>query len=485
MKHTKASVISSLFWRLMERGGSQGIQFIVQIILARLLLPEDYGVIAIVTIFIALSNTFVQSGFNTALIQKKDADKTDFSSVFYVSMSITAVLYAILFVTSPLIAKFYNMPELTAVLRVLAVSLFFGAYNSIQIAYISRNMMFKMLFFSSLGAFIVSGIAGVVAAYRGYGVWALVTYQLTSQVAVTVILWFIVKWRPAPLFSFKRVKELFSFGWKILVSSLLNTLYLEVRSLIIGKIYTPAMLGFYNRGKQFPSLIVDNIDGSIQSVMLPALSAHQNDALRVKEMVRRSVMTSSFIVFPLMAGLAVVAEPVIRIVLTDKWLPAVPFMQIFCITYALRPIHTANLQAINALGRSDIFLKLEIIKKIIGIVILLISIPFGIYAIALGVLINGIISAFVNAYPSKTLFDYSYAEQLKDLLPASLLSVFMGAAVFMLGMLKLSVWLTLTIQVASGVLLYFGASTLYKIDSFLYLTQTFREILSGRRGRDS
>ncbi|MGB4044287.1 MAG: lipopolysaccharide biosynthesis protein [Thermacetogeniaceae bacterium] len=477
----KSTVLSSLFWKLMERGGTQGIQFIVQIVLARLLLPEDFGLIAIVTIFILLANVFVQSGFNTALIQKKDADDEDFSSVFYLSLFVAGLLYVVLFLTSPFISVFYRSPQLILILRVLSVTLFFGAFNSIQNAYVARNMMFKKLFFSSLGAIIISGTVGIATAYLGWGVWALVAQQLTNQLAVTLILWFTVKWRPKLLFSIEKVKVLFSFGWKLLASSLINTLYMEIRSLIIGKIYIPAMLGFYDRGQQIPKVIVSNIDGAIQSVMLPALASQQDDKKRVKAMMRRAIMTSSFIMFPMMVGLAVVAEPVVKIILTDKWLPAVPFLQIFCASYSLWPIHTANLQAINALGRSDIFLKLEIIKKVIGIIILGVSIPFGIYAIAWGVLISGVISTFINAYPNLKLLNYSYIEQWKDIMPSLGISLVMGAVVYTLNFLNIAVWQILMLQVFVGVVIYIGLAKVFKVESFGYLVKTTREIIEGRK----
>ena len=255
-QHTKSKVLSSLFWKLMERGGTQGIQFIVQIVLARLLLPEDYGMIALITIFITIANVFVQSGFNTALIQKKDADEVDFSSVFYLSLFVAGLLYIILFFTAPFIANFYEEPQLISVLRILALTLFFGAFNSIQNAIVARKMVFKKLFFSSLGAVVISGIVGIITAYAGFGVWALVFQQLLNQVSITLILWFTVKWRPKLVFSFESIKSLFSYGWKLLVAALLNTLYMDIRSLIIGKIYSPAMLGYYNRGEQFPKFIV-------------------------------------------------------------------------------------------------------------------------------------------------------------------------------------------------------------------------------------
>lgn len=481
-ENTKLKVLSSLFWKLMERGGTQGVGFIVSILLARLLLPEEYGLIALVSIFVSLAGVFVQSGFNTALIQKKDADEVDFSSVFYLSLFVAGILYIVLFFTAPFIADFYRELQLIPVIRVLSITLFLGAFNSIQNAYVSKNMMFKKLFFSSLGAILVSGTVGVIAAYMGYGVWALVMQQLVNQFMVTIILWFKVRWRPQLIFSLKRVKVLFSYGWKLLASALLNTLYMDIRTLIIGRIYSPSTLGFYNRGEQFPKLIVTNIDGSIQSVMLPTLSAHQDDRVRVKDMVRRSIVTSSFIMLPMMVGLAVVAEPLVKILLTDKWLPSVPFLQIFCASYALMPIHTANLQAINALGRSDIFLKLEVIKKVIGLIILGISIPFGIYAMAWGALLSGIISTFINAYPNLKLLNYSYIEQWKDIMPSLLIALVMGAVVYSFNYLNISVGLILVLQVVVGAIVYVGLAKVFKLESFDYLIATIREIAKSRKG---
>jgi len=480
-QNDKRKVITSLFWKLMERGGVQGINFLVQIILGRLLLPEDFGAIAIVTVFITLSNVFVQSGLNTALIQKRDSDDIDFSSVFYLSTFLAAVLYMLLFIFSPFIADYYSSPQLTNVLRVLAITLFFGAFNSIQNAYVARNMMFKLLFFSTLGSIIISGIVGIIAAYSGLGVWSLVLQQITQKLSVSIILWFTVKWRPQLKFSLSRVKVLFSFGWKLLASSLLNNLYIDIRTLIVGRLYASSMLGFYNRGEQFPKLIVTNIDGAIQSVMLPALSDEQDNKKRVKEMVRRAIVTSSFLVFPMMVGLAVVAEPMIKIVLTDKWLPAAPFLQIFCASYALIPIHTANLQAINALGRSDVFLKLEIIKKVIGILILAISINFGIYAMAWGMVLSGAISSFINAYPNKKLLNYSYLEQWKDIIPSLLISLLMGLTVYVLNFLSIAEFLKLFVQIVVGVVVYILLAKLFKIECFNYLVNTAKDILGRKK----
>jgi len=292
---------------------------------------------------------------------------------------------------------------------------------------------------------------------------------------------FTVKWRPRLTFSFQRVKKLFSFGWKLLVSSLLNTLYVDIRTLIIGRFYTPSVLGYYNRGQQFPRVIVSNINGSIQSVMLPTLSAHQDDTKRVKEMMRRAIKTSSFMIFPMMIGMVVVAEPLVKIVLTDKWLPAVPFLQIFCVSYALMPIQTANLQAINALGRSDIFLRLEVIKKIIGLIILGISLQFGVYAIALGQVISGIISTFINTYPNKELLYYSYKEQWIDIKPSLLLSIVMGSIVYSFNFLYFAAWKILFLQVAVGAIIYIGLSKILRVENFNYLINTIKEFVNLRK----
>ena len=477
----KNIVIMNLFWKFIERMGVQGIQFIVQIVLARILLPQDYGLISLVTIFIAIANVFVQSGFNTALIQKKDADEVDFSSVFYLSLGVATIIYIIIFVGSPLVSVFYNEPELTKILRVLAITLFFGAFNSIQNAVVAKRMQFKKLFFSSLGASLISGIIGIILAYLEFGVWALVFQQIFSQVSITIILWFTVKWRPMIVFSIERVKGLFNYGSKILASSLIDTIYMNLRSLVIGKIYTREVLGIYNRGEQFPQVIVNNINGSIQSVMLPTLSSEQDNKEKIKSMVRRSIVTSSFIIFPALVGLSAMAEPVVRLLLTDKWLPCVPFLQIFCFIYALMPIHTANLQAINAIGRSDIFLKLEIYKKVIGIIILIITIPYGIYAIAWGSLVGSILSSFINAYPNLKLINYSYKEQLQDVIPSFVISIIMGVIVYSINLLHMNILLTLIMQIIVGISVYITISYMFKLECFCYLINIMKDLLNNKK----
>lgn len=470
----KSKVLSSLIWKLLERGGTQGIQFLIQIILARMLTPDDYGVIAIIMIFIALANVFIQSGFNTALIQKKKTDDIDFSSVFYLSLGVASILYIILYLTVPIIANFYKTVELIKILRVLSLTLFLGVFNSIQNTIIIKNMEFKKEFFSSLIAVFFSGILGIILAYKNYGVWALVYQQIANQFLICLILWNIVRWRPKFLFSLERIRILFAFSGKLLLSSLFDTFYMNITSLVIGKIYTASMLGFYNRGNQFPQLIISNFNGSIQSVIFPALSAVQEDRNRIKEIVRRSIVTSSYIIFPLMIGLMIIATPLIKILLTDKWLPCVPYLRIFCLSYALWPIHTANLQAINAVGRSDIFLKLEIIKKILGVSILIVSMNYGMYAIAVGVLITGILSSFINGQPNKIILNYGYLEQIKDICPSLVLSLMMGCLIYPISMMKLNNLTIIIVQVILGVFVYIFLSYILKLECFIYIVKILK-----------
>ena len=485
----KSSVISSLFWKYFERLGTQGVQFIVAVVLARLLSPADFGLIALIMVFITISNVFVQSGLNTALIQKKDADNLDFTTVFYSCLLLACVLYAGLFCAAPFIAKFYNSQnELVPVIRVLGLMLPLGALSSIQEAYVARNMMFKTLFYRSVGAIIPAGLIGVLFAYWGYGIWSLVIQQLTNSLLICIIMWFTVKWKPSLSFSFARWKMLFSFGWKLLCSSLLDTCYNNLLNLIVGKMFNPTALGYYNRGDQFPKLIVNNLNSSIQSVMLPSLSSVQDDKPRLKVMMRRAIVTSSFFILPLMAGLAAVATPLTLVVLGEKWLPAVPFIQICCVIYAFWPIHTTNLSAVNAVGRSDIFLKLELIKKGYGLVAIAIAVLFfrSPIGIAMSSAITAPLGAFVNAYPNKKLLNYGYIEQTKDILPSMALSVFMGGCVYFVSCwlsdkFAISPVLQLVILTFLGMALYLGLARLLHLECLEYLIKTVKEFRNRKK----
>ena len=479
----KSSVISSLIWKFLERIGTQGVQFIVAIALARLLSPADFGLIALVTVFVAIANVFVQSGLNTALIQKKNADNLDFSTVFYSCLALAVVIYMGLFLGAPLIARFYNnQVELIPVIRILGLMLPLGALNAIQEAYVARNMMFRKLFYRSIGAIIPAGIIGVICAYLGFGIWSLVAQQLSNTLLICFIMWFTVKWRPSLSFSFERWKRLFSFGWKLLCSALLDTFFNNLQNLIIGKMFTPASLGFYNRGDQFPKIIIANINASIQAVLLPSLSTVQDNRDRLKQLARRSIKTSAFLILPMMTGLAAVAKLLTLVVLGEKWLPAVPFIQICCFVYAFWPIHTTNLSAINAIGRSDIFLKLEFIKKGYSLVALVTAIfffhsPIG---IAMAAAITAPLGSFVNAYPNKKLLNYGFIEQMKDFVPPFLLSLVTGGAIYLGGNfltenLNLAPTLLLILSVVVGLLLYLGLAKVLRFECLDYLIKTMKE----------
>ena len=473
----KNTTIKNFIWRFAERCGAQLVTFIVSIVLARLLAPEDYGTIALVTVFTTILQVFVDSGLGTALIQKKDADDLDFCSVFYFNFFVCIVLYIGMFLAAPIIAGFYGDSSLIPIIRVISLTIVISGVKGIQQSYVSRNMLFKRFFFATLGGTIFSAFLGIGLAYAGFGVWAIVAQQLSNTAIDTLILWITVKWRPKKMFSWNRLKGLLSFGWKLLVSSLLDTVYNNLRNLIIGKFYSSADLAYYNQGDKFPKIIVTNINSSIDSVLLPTLANEQEHIDRVKSMTRRAIKTSTFIMAPLMMGLAFCATSIVKIVLTDKWLPCVPYLQIFCVTYMFWPIHTANLNAINAMGRSDYFLKLEIAKKAIGLILLLSTMRFGVMVMAYSLLISSITSQIINSWPNKKLLGYGYFEQLRDILPSVLIALFMGGCVNLVKLLGFSDFLMILVQVPLGAFIYVGLSALFHLEAYVYLKSVFLSIV--------
>ena len=467
---------AAIGWKLLERFGVQIGQFILQLILARILDPEHYGALSLMVIFTTLANVFIQSGFNTALIQNKDVSEEDYSSVFWVTLGVSVVSYSIIFIFAPFIGRFYKMPDIVLPLRILALMLLPGALNSVQLAKISREMNFRKVFFSNLAGIVIAGVAGIVIAKLGGGLWALVVQTMLNIFVVCVVMTFTSGLKLRFICNWKRVIVLFRFGWKLLVSGLIDTLYQDLRSLVIGKKYDSGTLGYYNRGKNFPQFIITAVNGTIQSVMLPAMASEQDKKGSLKELMRNSITLSSYILFPLMAGLAGVAVPMVKLLLTDKWLPCVPYLQIYCFTLAFNPVHSCNLQAINAMGRSDIFLKLEIIKKLYGIAALCIAVfcfhsPI---AIAMTGVFTAVISCFVNAYPNKKLAGYSYLEQMRDILPSFLLSVVMLGCVLAVQLLPLNNILTLLVQVVVGVAVYVLLSLLFQLTPFHLLLNALK-----------
>lgn len=476
-KMNNKGVVLNFIWRFAERCGAQVVTFIVSVILARLLAPEDYGTIALVTVFTTILQVFVDSGLSIALIQKKNADDLDFSSVFYFNFVVCIVLYIVMFLAAPAIAGFYDNNSLTSIIRVISLTIVVSGVKGIQQSYVSRNMLFKRFFFATLGGTVFSAFLGISLAYAGGGVWALVAQQLSNTIIDTLILWITVKWRPKKMFSWERLEVLLSFGWKLLVSSLLDTVYNNLRNLIIGKIYSPADLAYYNQGDKFPKLVVTNINNSIDSVLLPTLSNEQDNRERVKNMTRRAIKTSTYVMAPLMMGLAFCSRSIIRIVLTEKWLPCVPYLQIFCVTYMFYPIHTANLNAINAMGRSDYFLKLEIAKKTIGMILLLCTMRFGVLVMAYSLLVSTLTSMIINSWPNKILLQYSFREQMNDIFPGIFLALLMGFVISLLRFLSLPDITILILQILLGATIYIGLSIIFKVESFEYLWNMIKGVI--------
>ncbi len=462
-------MISGLFWKVLEQCGSQGVQFVVALILARLMTPTEYGTISLITIFITIANTFVQSGFATALVQGKDIKEEDYSSVFWISMLLALGCYLVLFAGAPWISAYYGIPVLRELVRVMGIVLFPGAIVSIQTAFVARNLRFRQLFQSTMIAVLISGAVSIALAMQGFGVWAMAAQQISYYFSLMIVMLFTVRWYPHLLFRTGRLRQLFSFGWKILASGLIDAVWQNIYGLIIGKKYSSADLGAYNRGEQFPKIIATNLSTAIQSVMLPAYSKEQDDPEMLRRMASRSIRLSAFVIFPMMAGLAAVSRPLVVILLTEKWLVAAPYLVLLAVSYAVYPIHIINLQVMNAMGRSDLFLKLELIKKTLGIVILLLSLPFGIWPMLILKVIDEYLCTVINAWPNGKLIGYGPLRQWIEVLPSLVVSVLMGAAARSVELLRFAPVPTLILQMVTGVLVYLIASYIFNREPLDYI----------------
>lgn len=468
------SIKGSLVWKFLERGGVQILQFILSIIIARILAPSDYGSVALLTIFISIATIFVQSGLSTALIQKKDADDTDFSSVFYYCIAIAFVVYFILFCSAGWVADFYHIPELVPLMRVMALTLFPGAINAIQIAILSKTFQFKKQFYSSMAAVCLSGCIGLAMALLEYGPWALVAQQLSYQVVICLVLAVFVKWLPSLKFSFARTKGLLSYGMKLLGARLIDTVYHNLESLIIGKQYSAEVLAYCNKGKQFPMTLIDNIDGSIQSVMLPAYSARQENLVEVKALVRKSVSLSTYLVFPAMLLLAALGKPLILLMLGEKWADSIVYLQLFCLVAMVFPLQTTCLQAINALGKSGVFFWVMTLKRALGVVVLFsaIFVYDSPISVVLAALIVEFIGVMVNVVPNRKHLHYSLWEQISDCLPNLLLSIIAAGVAYAISFIDINYFVMMCIQGVVGLLVYLGLSYITKNPGLNYVINT-------------
>ena len=480
-KANDTKVFSNLIWRFGQVFGGQAVSFIVSIVLARILDPEVYGTVALVTVITTVLQVFIDSGLGNALVQKKNADDLDFSSAFFFNIFVCISLYLLMFAGAPLIARFYRNSELVPIVRWVSLCLILFGVKGVQQAYVARNYLFKRMFFATIIGTVGGAVVGIAMACMSYGVWALVGQMLFNSAMDTAILWLTVRWKPKLIFSFERLKGLLSYSWKILVSSLLDSLQNNITSLVIGRKYTESDLAFYNRGKHFPTLATYVFNSSMDSVLLATMSAEQDDRTRVSHMTRRTVRVSSYVMWPVAVGLAVCSEPIIRLLLTEKWLDCVPYMQVFCIICAFQPIYTANLSALKSLGRSDLFLKLEIIKKVLGLSLIAVSMRWGILAMALSEVLTMFIGHMINSVPSKKLLGYGYFQQIRDILPPMLLALVMGICVWAISLFTLPDIITLPLQILCGVAVYIALSAAFKLDSFKYLLNIIKSMLSRRK----
>ena len=477
----KKKVFSGMIWAFGEQFAAQAVSFILSVILARLLMPDEYGTITMVLVFINIANVFVTNGFGEALVQRKNATDEDFTTVFYCSLAVAVFLYSVLYITAPLIAAFYDSPELALVLRVLSLKLPIASINSIQRAYVQKNMQFKKFFFSTLGGTILSGVLGIFMAYKGVGVWALVAQYMSNSCVATIVMFFTVRWKPKLIFCKSSAKELIKYAWKLTAASLINTVYNELRSLIIGKKYSSSDLAYYNKGNHIPSLAITNINSAISTVIFPAMSQCNNAPNRLKAITRRSMKVAAFVIFPVMGGIIGVGESLIRLLLTEKWIPCVPYLYMACMYWACQPVQTANWQVIKAMGRSDLALRLEIYKKVIGFLLVFVSIPFGVEAIAASNVLFAIISMLINIIPNKRLINYSIREQMLDLAPSFISSVVMCLVVLEVGNIVLPDIVLIPVQVAIGIGIYVFCSVLLRNDSFSYILDILKGYTAKRR----
>lgn len=473
----KGKTISGVLWKFAERMGAQLVSLIVSIVLARMLTPNDYSVVGVVTIFFTFANVLISGGLNTALIQKKDCEAEDYSTVLYISLLMSTLIYGVLFVIAPLIADLYKQQMLVVIIRVMGISLPITALKSIWCAYISSNLLFKKFFFATIGGTAVSAVVGIILAYHGAGAWALVAQQMTNSVIDTAILIITTRVPLKHCISLKRFRGLFGYGWKVLVSSLVGTTYNELVPMVIGVKYTGSDLSYYTKGRSFPHLISSTTTSTFSSVLFPALAKYQNDKDKLLSYTRWFISLSSFVTFPLMLGFLAVADNFIIVVLTEKWLPAAPYIKIFCVACMFDVIHVGNCETIKAMGRSDVYLIMELIKKsgyfiIIAVFLWLSNSP---QVLAMAFLLCTLVAMVVNSIPNKRMIGYSFKDQLIDMLPNVVTSSIMCACVVAVGFINVSSALKLVLQILTGIVVYLLVNIVIRNKNLVYLKNMLLE----------
>ena len=468
----KTKTLHGLFWSFLERGGQLAMQFVISIILARLLLPSQFGLIAMLAIFMAVAQSLIDSGFGSALIQKQDATRVDESSIFYFNITVGFVAAALLCLAAPWIAAFYKTPLLVPMTRVLSLNLIINSFGTVQTSLMTKRVDFKKQMKVSMAAVFLSGGVGVAMAYLGFGVWSLVAQSLCSNLFRTVLLWMVYRWRPLLAFSYASLRGMFAYGSKLLMSGLLETVYKNIYLLVIGKVYSPADLGFYSRAMGIAQGPVQNIQGSVSRVTFPVFALIQDEKARLKRGVREALKTVTLVTFPLMVGLAVCAKPLVRVILTDKWLPSVPYLQLLCVAGMLLPLQAINLNVLKAQGRSDLFFRLALIKKLLAVLAIILTYRLGIVVMIYGQVVTSVIGYYINSYYTAKLIKYPITEQILDLLPTVALATVMGGAVFALTLTPIqSQNILLALQVITGAILYASLCWTFKISSFVSIVE--------------
>lgn len=478
MEDLKKKTLTGLAYKFGEQAGTQGVNFLVSVLLARLLLPEQFGAISLCLVFFTILDVFVTYGFGNSLVVNKDSDDLDFSTCFYFGLCLSFVVYLVVFVSAKPISLFFKEETLTPVIQVMSLRIPIAAINTCQHAYVSKHMVFRKLFFSSCIGITISGAISVAMAYMGFGIWALVAQYLGTVTIDTICLFILLPWRPKLLFSFERLKKIYDYGWKILIVGLVDTGYNQLRNFIIAKKYTTTDLAYYGRGSQFPSLGMNMIEPTINGVIFPALSKCNDDPGRMKSLTKRVIQTSSYIVFPIMIGLLATAKPLVICLLTEKWVGCIIYLQIGCLTFLFRPVQVINNCVISASGRSGLLLKLDIIKKSIGVLLLIVSIPYGVVAIAWSMMVTNLLATVINVFPNRKILGYGYREQFMDLWNNLLLASIMGVCVYMLSFVDLPYFLILILQIGVGAGVYWALSVLFKNQSYTYILELTKSFIN-------
>lgn len=475
----KQKTINGLFWSFIDSFATQGVQFIVGIILARILSPREFGLIGMITVFIAISQSFVDSGFSNALIRKKNCTQKDYSTVFYFNLLVGVLFYIILFFSASTISAFFEEPQLTLLLKVLGIGVVLNAIAIIQRTILTKEINFKLQTRVSVVASVGSGTIAITMALLDYGIWSLVALTLARFGLNTLFLWIWAKWKPLKVFSKKSFNELFAFGSKLLISGLIDTIYRNVYYLIIGKYFSAKELGFYTRADQFKAFPSQNLNAIITRVIYPVLSRIQDDKEKLRLAYQKIIRTTMFITFSLMLGMAAVAKPMIITLIGEKWMPSVIYLQMLCFVGMFYPLHALNLNMLQVQGRSDLFLRLEIIKKILAIPTIIIGIIWGIKIMIGGMMVNTLIAYYLNSYWSGKMIGYSFNQQVKDILPAFLTALSMALVVFGLGiLLALPPLATLIIQVISGAVFIIIFSEITHLKDYIFLKSLILEKIS-------